>query len=168
MRGGIIVRPAEIRRKARKHSPCYFGQIFYGKKHIVVGNYFPYFKIYKLVYRPVHIICANKLCCAQFARGNIRPRQSNATLVFVRRTYKVVLFFVKAVVVYNRASGYHPDYVALDNRALLYRRGVFELFANGNLLAQRNELGNIALGGVKRHSAHRRALFKPAVPARKR
>ena len=103
----------------------------------------------------------------EFARGNVavsKPEGRAARALFDGNTRdKAVLLVVEHLLLDNGAGRYDPYDVALDKA--LRKRGIGQLFADGDLIALFDKARYIGVYGMIRYAAHRGALLKAAVPA---
>ncbi len=93
-----------------------------------------------------------KLGGAKLAGGKIERRETDVIAVLGNARQEIVFFRLK-LRVSRRSRRDHARHFALYN--LFRRPRVFHLFADGNLESLANQLGDIVLGRVIGHAAHR-------------
>ena len=103
----------------------------------------------------------------EFARRDVCPREGVLPRTLDGAGDVVVLALVQKPVLDEGARRDDADDVPLHHAAPRFL-GIGELFADRDLLAQRDELGDVCFRRVIGNAAHGRALFEPAVPPRER
>ena len=102
----------------------------------------------------------------KLARRNIREGNPCVPAVRQNRHQIVVFPVVQHHRVRHRPRRDHPDHLAFHQS--FGQRRILHLLADGNLVSPFDQLLNVRIHAVKRHAAHRRTLFQPAVLSRQR
>ena len=103
---------------------------------------------------------------ADLCRGNIRKAHANGILAHIDRAEIVVLLLGEQDAFNNRTGRDHAHHVALDKP--LGGGRIFDLLANGHLVALGDQLTDIPLRRMERHAAHGCALGLAAIAAGQR
>ena len=117
--------------------------------------------------KPCAPVFARIFVHAEFSRADVRPRKPERVPPEIDGGKIIRRFFVEDVFLNQRAGGDHTHDVAFQHS--FRRRGVGELFADGDPETRVYESADVIVDGVVRHAAHRRAfVLHSAVASRQR